>query len=152
MVGLFGYVHYSAAKWALRGFAESMAMEMREFGTKITLAVPGDLDTPGYEEEMKVTPEENFELRFVDETPMNTDKPAQLLLRDISRGEFFSSSCMDTWLLTTVGASCSPLTSWCSALTQVLIMGPLRVVVFVVFALFNRTVDRMAHERKKKKI
>ncbi|OON22022.1 oxidoreductase, short chain dehydrogenase/reductase family protein [Opisthorchis viverrini] len=46
-VGVYGFAAYSASKYALRGFAEVLRMELEHSGPLITLAFPPDTDTPG---------------------------------------------------------------------------------------------------------
>lgn len=58
MFGIFGYGPYSATKYALRAMAETIAMESREHGVSVTLAMPCDTNTPGFEEEEKSKPRE----------------------------------------------------------------------------------------------
>ncbi len=58
LVGLFGYTAYAASKFALRGFAEALEMEVRPFGVGVTVSFPPDTDTPGFVEEEKGKPEE----------------------------------------------------------------------------------------------
>jgi NAD(P)-dependent dehydrogenase (short-subunit alcohol dehydrogenase family) len=41
-----GIAAYSAAKWALEGFSQSVAVEVAPFGVKVTLVEPGGLRTP----------------------------------------------------------------------------------------------------------
>ena len=62
--GSYGYSAYSPTKFALRGFAESLSMELDAAaadGTQnqvnISLCYPPDTDTPGYEVENKKKPE-----------------------------------------------------------------------------------------------
>ena len=59
-VGSYGYSAYSPTKFALRGFAESLTMELdaaNENQVNISLCYPPDTDTPGYEVENKKKPE-----------------------------------------------------------------------------------------------
>jgi len=58
MFGIYGYGPYSATKYALRAMAETIAMESREHGVSVTLAMPCDTNTPGFEEEEKSKPKE----------------------------------------------------------------------------------------------
>jgi 3-dehydrosphinganine reductase len=51
-VGLYGYTAYSTSKYALRGFAETLQMEVRPDNIFVSLAFPPDTRTPGYEQEM----------------------------------------------------------------------------------------------------
>lgn len=57
LLGLYGYGAYAAAKFALRGFAETLAMETSNKGIYVTLSLPADTDTPGFEIENKSKPE-----------------------------------------------------------------------------------------------
>ena len=61
-VGSYGYSAYSPTKFALRGFAESLAMELDAAGkganhVNVSLAYPPDTNTPGYEAENQKKPE-----------------------------------------------------------------------------------------------
>uniref|UniRef100_A0A7S3LU35 3-dehydrosphinganine reductase n=1 Tax=Palpitomonas bilix TaxID=652834 RepID=A0A7S3LU35_9EUKA len=58
MTGVFGYTAYSAAKWAVRGFAESLYYELLPLGVGVSVMFPGDVDTPGYARENERKPEE----------------------------------------------------------------------------------------------
>lgn len=58
LVGIYGYGSYAAAKFALRGLAETIAMEVSHTKISITLALPADTDTPGFANENKTKPEE----------------------------------------------------------------------------------------------
>jgi 3-dehydrosphinganine reductase len=50
-LGVFGYTAYSASKFALRGLAESLQMELKPYNIYVTLSYPPDTDTPGLKEE-----------------------------------------------------------------------------------------------------
>lgn len=56
--GIFGYTAYSSTKFALRGLAESLAMELQPYGISVTLSLPPDTDTPGYAVEELSKPKE----------------------------------------------------------------------------------------------
>ncbi|CAH8461905.1 unnamed protein product [Schistosoma bovis] len=47
-VGVYGYAAYTGSKYALRGFAETLEMELGHKGPFVTIAFPPDTDTPGY--------------------------------------------------------------------------------------------------------
>ena len=59
-VGVFGYTCYSPTKCALRGFAETLHMEIASIdpGYNVQISFPPDTDTPGYQEELKLMPVE----------------------------------------------------------------------------------------------
>lgn len=56
LMGIYGLGAYSAAKFALRGFAEALSMETKHLGITVTLAMPTDTNTPGFENEQKSKP------------------------------------------------------------------------------------------------
>lgn len=56
LLGVYGYTAYGASKFALRGFAEALQMEVKPFNISVTLCFPPDTDTPCFEEENKVKP------------------------------------------------------------------------------------------------
>lgn len=58
LFGIYGYGPYAASKYALRGMAETIAMESRHLGVSVTLALPADTNTPGFENEEKTKPKE----------------------------------------------------------------------------------------------
>ncbi len=41
-IGIFGYTGYSASKFALKGFAESLQMELKPYNIYVTLSFPPD--------------------------------------------------------------------------------------------------------------
>nr|KAF6358374.1 3-ketodihydrosphingosine reductase [Pipistrellus kuhlii] len=52
-VGLFGYTAYSPSKFAIKGLAEALQMEVKPYNVYVTVAYPPDTDTPGFAEENK---------------------------------------------------------------------------------------------------
>lgn len=51
-LGLHGYTAYCASKFALRGFAEALQMELKVHNIYVSVAHPPDTQTPGYDVEM----------------------------------------------------------------------------------------------------
>lgn len=60
LLGIFGFTAYSASKFALRGFAEALDMEVRPCNISVTVSLPPDTDTPGYIMENQGKPKETF--------------------------------------------------------------------------------------------
>ncbi|GBP85413.1 hypothetical protein EVAR_60254_1 [Eumeta japonica] len=58
LIGIYGYSAYGSAKWAVRGLAEALMMELIGSGVRLTLAFPPDTDTPGFKTEELTKPEE----------------------------------------------------------------------------------------------
>ncbi|KAI3634792.1 hypothetical protein MIR68_007173 [Amoeboaphelidium protococcarum] len=55
--GLIGYSSYSPAKFALRGFTESIRQELKPLNIGVHLMAPGGILSPGFEEENKIKPD-----------------------------------------------------------------------------------------------
>ena len=58
-IGVFGYAAYSASKFGLWGFSESLRAEMKRYGVSISVVFPPDTDTPMLTEERKKMPSES---------------------------------------------------------------------------------------------
>uniref|UniRef100_A0A665U8Q3 3-dehydrosphinganine reductase n=1 Tax=Echeneis naucrates TaxID=173247 RepID=A0A665U8Q3_ECHNA len=80
-IGLFGYTAYSPSKFALRGLAESLQMEIKPYNIYVTVAYPPDTDTPGLAEENKTKP---LETKLISETSgvSQPDQVAKIMVRD----------------------------------------------------------------------
>jgi 3-dehydrosphinganine reductase len=81
LTGLFGYTAYSASKFALRGFAEALQMEVKPFNISVTIAFAPDTDTPCLAEENKMKP---IETKLISDTAgiSQPDKVAQAIFED----------------------------------------------------------------------
>ena len=55
VVGMYGYTAYGASKFALRGFSDTLRMEMKPHGIQVSIVYPADTDTPqlAYENQYK---------------------------------------------------------------------------------------------------
>jgi short-subunit dehydrogenase len=58
LTGMIGYSAYSASKFALVGFAESIRPEFKRLGIRVVLVCPPEVQTPLIEEEAKTLPPE----------------------------------------------------------------------------------------------
>lgn len=56
--GVFGYSAYAGSKFALRGLAEVLHMELFPYNISVTLSHPPDTDTPGFAVEELTKPKE----------------------------------------------------------------------------------------------
>jgi len=45
-VGLYGYSAYASSKFALRGLAEALQMEVKPYNILVSVSFPPDTDTP----------------------------------------------------------------------------------------------------------
>ncbi|GAB6019414.1 hypothetical protein CHUAL_000995 [Chamberlinius hualienensis] len=146
LLGVYGYSAYSAAKFALRGLAETLQMEVKPYNIRITLAFPPDTDTPGFMEEEKTKPEET---KIISDTSglVAPETVAKTMVDDILLGKFFSSVGFDGKLLTTACAGASPATSVAELTAQVFTMGILRLVVALLLQRFDKII-RCCHNKR----
>ena len=56
-IGLWGMSAYCASKFALRGFADALGMELEGTNTAVTIVYPPDMNTPGLATENLTKPE-----------------------------------------------------------------------------------------------
>lgn len=47
-LGMCGYTSYSPTKWAIRGFADCLRMELQAHGVGVYISCPPAMDTPGH--------------------------------------------------------------------------------------------------------
>lgn len=86
--GLFGYTAYSASKFAVVGFSESLRNELSGRGIGVSVLFPPDTRTPGFEEEERTKPEETRELSG-NARPMQPSEVAEAMLRGLKKQSFF---------------------------------------------------------------
>lgn len=87
LVGVYGYSAYSAAKFGVTGFAEVLRCELKPHGIPVTLLVPPNIDTPGYEREIAVEPAETKAINGIART-RTPEEIARLFVRGVERGHF----------------------------------------------------------------
>jgi len=96
-----GYSAYSASKYAIAGFAESLRMEVASDGVRVVLYYPGTTDTPGLQAENEAKPKAVWKME-ADSAFSKTHAPddvAKSLLRAIERGRFENFPGSDVWFV-----------------------------------------------------
>ncbi|KAF5277250.1 hypothetical protein FQR65_LT00358 [Abscondita terminalis] len=147
LVGIFGLSVYTGTKFALRGFAEAIDMELHPYNVDVTVAVPADTDTPGFENENKSKPEET---KLISNTGglFHPDVIAEQLLNDALVGKFFSYVGFESFITTTltVGMSRSTLKD---VILEAFLMGPFRIISLCYLNHFH-SIIRKCHEKVNK--
>nr|ACO15176.1 3-ketodihydrosphingosine reductase precursor [Caligus clemensi] len=146
VMGLYGFTAYSASKFALRGFAESLEMEVRPFGLSITLSLPPDTDTPAFAEENKSKPRETA---LISESGglFEPEVVARGIVEDTLRGAFLSSIGFDGWLLRCICFGMSP-TDLGTVIAQTFAVGPLRFITWCYTHYFANIVAKCHKEKQ----
>lgn len=86
-IAVYGYSAYSAAKFGVTGFAEVLRSELRPHGISVTLACPPNMDTPGYELEVRTQPEETAAINGMAKT-VAPSVAAEQFLKGVERRKF----------------------------------------------------------------
>jgi 3-dehydrosphinganine reductase len=87
LMGLFGFSGYCASKYALVGLAETLRSEFRVYGLRVSCFCPPAVQTPGYEREKAVTPEEVLATEEKGSV-LKADNVARTLLDALPRNPF----------------------------------------------------------------
>ncbi|XP_021244801.1 3-ketodihydrosphingosine reductase [Numida meleagris] len=147
-LGLFGYTAYSPTKFALRGLAEALQMEVKPYNIYITVAYPPDTDTPGFAEESKTKP---LETKLISETSSvcQAEQVARVIVKDAIQGNFNSCVGSDGYMLSILTSGMSPVTSITEGLQQVVCMGIFRFIGLFYLGSFDSIVRRCMMQREK---
>jgi len=96
-----GYSAYSASKFAVAGFAQSLRMEVAHHAIRVTLFYPGTTETPGLASENARKPAAVWAMES-DSAFSKTHQPADVaasVLKAIERGRFENFPGFDVWLV-----------------------------------------------------
>ncbi|KAK2583517.1 hypothetical protein KPH14_009473 [Odynerus spinipes] len=150
LLGIFGYSAYCSTKFALRGLAESIAMELSPHNISVTLCLPPDTDTPGFAVEELSKP---LETKLISQTGalVKPDLVANQLFKDALNGKFFSTVGMEGYLLYTLCCGMSPFSSVWELLTQVSLMGFFRLISAFYLISFQRIILKCMKTRDRNK-
>jgi 3-dehydrosphinganine reductase len=95
-VSFIGYGAYSASKFAVAGFAQSLRNELMPFGVGVSLYYPTTTDTPGLERENEDKPPETWALEGTSKASTAAEAAADIL-RHIASGRFEGMRFLDPW-------------------------------------------------------
>lgn len=84
LLGVYGYGAYSPSKFAVRGLAETLRMELKPYGVHVAGVYPSDVDTPMLAAENKLKPPETFAVSGTAKM-QSTDQVVDAILRGVSR-------------------------------------------------------------------
>ena len=149
--GTYGYTAYSPTKFAIRGFAECLSMELaaHKSNVNITLAYPPDTNTPGYEVENQNKPEA---CRLISENGgiWEPDIVGKKIVKEAlkSNPSFDIYFGVDGWMLSMLSAGMNPVTSFFDAVCQVSFMGLLRFISLFYLMDFGRITQNCIESEK----
>nr|XP_026489804.1 3-ketodihydrosphingosine reductase [Vanessa tameamea] len=137
LLGIYGYSAYGAAKWAVRGLAESVFMELIGTNVRLTLAFPPDTDTPGFKNEELTKPKETKLISGSGglHTP---EEVGRKLIRDSMNGKVYSVFGFSGHLLSIL--YCGTIDNVTQVLLQIFSLGILKAVMIGVQLSFHKIV------------
>ena len=150
LLGIFGYSAYCSTKFALRGLAESIAMELAPYNISVTLSLPPDTDTPGFAIEELSKP---LETKLISETSalVRPEVVANKLFNDALAGKFFSTVGVEGFMLAALCAGMSPFSSIAELVVQSTLVGLFRLVSACYLVHFQRIIRNCIKTRDQNK-
>lgn len=150
LLGIFGYSAYCSTKFALRGLAESLSMEVEAYNISVTLCLPPDTDTPGFAVEELSKP---LETKLITQSGnlISPEVVANKLFQDALAGKFFSTVGFNGFLLSVVSAGISPFSSIFEILIQWILMGSFRLISACYLMYFQEIIRNCMKNRDKNK-
>ncbi|XP_015743296.2 3-ketodihydrosphingosine reductase [Python bivittatus] len=147
-IGIFGYSAYSATKYALRGLAESLHMEVKPYNICVTVAYPPDTDTPGFAQENQ---NKVLETKLISEASSicQPDYVAKIIVKDAVEGKFASSVGTDGHMLRILTNGMAPVSSIAEILESIIFLGIFRLLSLYFIAGFDNIVRRCMVEKEK---
>lgn len=147
---IWGYTAYGASKFAVRGFADALHMELLPYNIGVSVLFPPNTNTEGFQEELKAMPPEVAEISG-SAGFFEPEEVAKLYVNDIENGNCGTSVGFEGWMLGVLTAGASPETNFLRVLPQILLGGILRAVMLLYIGHFNRIVAKCKEQRDKNK-
>ena len=112
VIGAFGYTAYSGAKFAVRGFTDTLRAELKPKGIQVSIVFPPDTDTPQLTWETQFKPPETAILAGSDK-PLQATYVAQTILQDVAQNKYVIvpgwNAKLMYWLATHLGGLVYPI-------------------------------------------
>ncbi|XP_071057428.1 3-dehydrosphinganine reductase-like [Onthophagus taurus] len=141
LFGFFGYSVYASSKFALRGLAEVLDMEVKPHDITVTFALPPDTYTPGFVNELKSKPEAT---KIISGTGgiYEPDVVAERILKDALNNKFFSYVGTSSFMLANLCSGMSPTTIY-ETIYQCFLLGYLKIIGSIYLKIFQNTVKSL---------
>ena len=117
-LGLYGYTAYSTTKFALRGLAETLQMELKPHSIRVSISFPPDTDTPQLQGEVKERDAIQTALASYGAV-FKAEDIARDVWEGVERGRFHITHGLDGFIMAHLCAGMSPVASAWDTLSQV---------------------------------
>lgn len=111
LIGLYGYSAYSPSKFALRGLAESLRGELKQFGIRVAIVYPPDTDTPQLHTENKTKPPETKAITGTAKT-WSAERVAQIIIQGVKFKSFTITPGLEMTVLAKLHSLLAPVLNW----------------------------------------
>lgn len=97
---IYGYGAYSASKFAITGFAQSLRQEMMLHGVRVKVFLPPTTDTPGLKKENQDKPDlvKEIEMGSTINAVHSVEKVANAFMNWLPKRKFLGYATWDSWL------------------------------------------------------
>ncbi len=117
-LGLYGYTAYATTKFALRGLAETLQMEVKPHGVRVSISFPPDTDTPQLRGEVKERDVIQSSLARYGAV-FQAEDIARDVWNGVEKGRFHISHGLDGFVMGQLCTGMSPVSSIWDTITQV---------------------------------
>ncbi len=111
VIGMFGYTAYSGAKFAVRGFTDTLRAELKPKGIDVSIVFPPDTDTPQLAWENQYKPPETAIIGS--EKPLSAAIVAEIIVKDVAKKKYEIVPGLEAkffhWLATHLGGLVYPI-------------------------------------------
>lgn len=97
-IGTIGYSAYGASKFALRGLADVLRVELKPHGIQVSFVTPGDTQTPQLDYENKFKPAITRAFVGNNSKVQSAEYVAEVIARDVARGRYMITPGFDVSL------------------------------------------------------
>jgi 3-dehydrosphinganine reductase len=111
LLGIYGYTAYSASKFALRGLAEALRMELRPHNIAVSIVYPPDTDTPQLADENRLKPHATRQITRSGGL-IQAETVAQAILRGVEQRAFTIAPGLQMTLLVRLHSMLAPVLNW----------------------------------------
>lgn len=86
--GVYGYTAYGASKYAISGLSETLLIELKYSGIKVSVVFPADTETPQLEEDRRMRPAVSEALSSGVGGVMTAEKTAEMIVKGIQKEQY----------------------------------------------------------------
>lgn len=145
---------YTPTKYALKGLAEMLRIELLPYNIRVNLVCPGYTETPMLDEADKAASASELlnKLTFYDRAYAELpDEVAAKTIEGIKKGSFLITSSISGFLIGVLSRGVIPAESPPIALIEFILLSPMRICSFIWFAYMRRILQKHFGENLQKR-